>query len=317
MKRILFVLLVVAPGYFCSAQEISLFSQKLTNSLIYNPAMAGQGRGSVMYSFRQMYTGISGSPKAHLLSFQLPLTDPERAKLFPPFDHSRREASGFGIGGNVYQDQVAFLRNFHSTIDFAYHLPLKNSHTLSMGVSGEYHSTGAYRPLNFTGSPDGDLDGLQDGVRKFDFSFGMHYESKFVKFGVSANRLATTWLSRDARTSFYSAYAQGRIPMRGNHDLLEPCVALRKFSEAEHILDVGIFYTHSSKMLFGISVRNGKSINGILGFTVSRGFKLGYSRETIFRSFGGAMKGGHEVTLQYSFKTRQERLRSGPGRTWL
>src|ERR1041385_4757795 len=87
------------------AQDIPLFSQKLTNSLIYNPAIAGSTFGSTTYTFRKNYANVKGAPQDNLLSLHTPLLNYR-----------------LGVGGTVYQEQVNFIRSTFSSLAFAYHI---------------------------------------------------------------------------------------------------------------------------------------------------------------------------------------------------
>src|SRR5436190_20606138 len=179
MKKLLHYLFFVGGIFFyelSSAQDIPLFSQKLTNSFVFNPALAGHTFGSLTYSYKQNYGGVKGSPQNHFLSMHTPIANYR-----------------FGVGANIYQEDVTFLRNTYASAAFAYHLALNKLSTLSFGVSGEYNSIGTNRDPNFTGTvSDPEYDKLKQGkISDYDFSFGVHYQNRFLKVGFAANRLAT------------------------------------------------------------------------------------------------------------------------------
>ena len=129
MKRLLLKTVVISCviilGQQARGQDIPLFSQKLTNSFIFNPALAGNTFGSITYSYKQNYARVNGSPKNNFLSFHTPIANHR-----------------FGIGANVFQEDVNFLRNTYASAAFAYHLRFDKFSTFSMGVSGEYNSLG-------------------------------------------------------------------------------------------------------------------------------------------------------------------------------
>ena len=90
---------------FVRAQDIPLYSQKLTNSFIYNPALAGHTFGSITFSHRKNFTGVNGSPTNNFFSFHTPI---KNHKL--------------GVGGNLYTEQVGINNNIYASGAFAYHL---------------------------------------------------------------------------------------------------------------------------------------------------------------------------------------------------
>ena len=56
MKRLIYLLLLLSSS-LSYGQDIPLYTQKLTNSVIYNPAIAGHTFGSLTYSFTSMVLG--------------------------------------------------------------------------------------------------------------------------------------------------------------------------------------------------------------------------------------------------------------------
>jgi type IX secretion system PorP/SprF family membrane protein len=280
------------------AQDIPLFSQKLTNSFIYNPALAGHTFGSLTYSFRQNYAGVEGAPTNHLLS------------LHAPFSNYR-----FGSGFNVYQESVNFLTTTFVTGAFAYHLRFNKFSVLSFGISGEFNSIRGNGRLNFDQvQTDPVLNQLQNGINKPDFSFGAHYQHRFFKVGIAANRLVTAWidpLNERELSNYYSGYAQGFIPFRDGLDVLEPYIAFRKFSETTDTYDVGVYYTFNNKITFGGATRRGNVVNMSLAYRLSKYLLVGYTRENIMGGVGGFVGSSNEFTLRFDFNDQsyQQRFR--------
>lgn len=298
MKRILRLVLVICLATVQGmAQDIPLFSQKLTNSFIYNPALAGHTFGSITYAYRQNYANVPGAPKNHFLSMHTPFANHK-----------------MGMGFNVFQEDVNFIRNTYASIAGAYHLHFNRYNILSVGVSGEYNLTRLNGSSNTISEPDPVLNQLQSGDPTYDFSFGVNYQTRHFKAGFAVNRLATSWLKKESTnlTNYFSGYAQGLIPMRGGDDLLEPYVAFRKFSETNDTYDVGLFYTVDAKITGGIAMRKGNVINGTLGVKFFKHVMVGYSREIIASSLGGYVGAANEITLRLDFndETYKERFRA-------
>ena len=299
MKRTLPILLFICFGCLSVVgQDIPLFSQKLTNSFIYNPAMAGHTFGSATYSFRQNYSNVPGAPRSHLLS------------AHTPFANYR-----MGAGINVFQEEVNFIRNTYVSIAGAYHLRFDRFNILSMGVSGEYNLQRLSGTSNTTAiSPDPVYYQLQNGDPTYDFSFGVNYQSRHWKAGFALNRMATSWLKKETSnlTNYYSAYVQGLIPVRNGEDLLEPYVALRNFSETNDTYDIGVFYTYDAKIMAGVAIRKGNVYNVSLGYKFLKRFMVGYAREMIGSSIGGYVGSANEITLRFDFndETYQDRFKT-------
>ena len=299
MRRcsILLPLLLLLTGR-ATAQDIPLYSQKLTNFFIFNPAIAGHTFGSFTYSYRQNYANVQGTPQNHFLSAHTPF-----------FGHR------MGTGINLYQEDVNFIRNTYATVATAYHLHFNRFNILSMGVSGEYNVTRLSGTSNTVGfEPDPVLTQLQNGDPTYDFSFGAHYQNRYFKAGFAMNRLATAWLKKEnaSLANYYSGYAQGLIPLRGGLDILEPYVSVRQFSQTNRLVDMGLFYTYNNQITAGASLRSGKVLSGSVGYKVNKRFLIGYSRETIIGAYGGFLGAANEVTLRYDFndESYQQRFRA-------
>lgn len=279
-------------------QDIPLFSQKLTNSFIYNPSFAGLGFGSLTFSRRANYSSVKGAPVNNFLS------------LHAPFANHR-----FGIGANVFQEDVNILKNTYASMAFAYHLSFNKFSKLSFGISGEHNSlrvNGA--DLNFQAiNQDIILDNLRNGNNNtMDFSFGSSYINQYVKLGVAFNRLGTAWLKPDSTkllSQYYSGFAQGTIRLRGDQDMLEPYVAFRKFSESNNTWDAGVFYTFNNKIVVGAAARKGGVFNFTTAYHLSKYVMVGYSHERLTKGLGGFVGGSNEITVRFDFNNQQAKVK--------
>ncbi|MTI39094.1 PorP/SprF family type IX secretion system membrane protein [Fulvivirga lutimaris] len=294
IKRLLIVstifLLVMASA---TAQDIPLFSQKLTNSFIYNPAMAGHTFGSLTFANRKNFNNVTGAAKNNFLSFHTPF-----------YDHR------FGLGANIFKEKVNFVDNTYISGAFAYHINFGSYSVLSMGLSAEYNSLGFD-----IGSVIGDRNDplLGQKTNNLDFSFGINYQHRYFKVGAAANRLATSLqISNNASvlSEFYSGYAAGLIPLRGGQDILEPTFTYRKFSEDNDIWDAGLYYTYNNLLTVGGSMRKGDIINIAAGLKIARKVFVGYSYELVNNNLGSDVGTSSEIAIRFDFndKTYQERF---------
>lgn len=299
MRRTLLFFALVFVTLPVQSQDIPLFSQKLTNSFVFNPALAGHTFGSLTYSFKQNYSGVKDAPENHFLSLHTPIANHR-----------------FGIGANVYQEDVTFLRNMYASAAFAYHVSLSKLTTLSFGVAGEYNNLSTNGTPNFINDvEDPEYAAIVNGIRDYDFSFGMHFQNRFVKIGAAANRLSTTWIKEETRailSNYYSAFAQGLIPLRADQDLLEPYVAYRKLSETNNTFDVGLYYTYNNRITLGGAMRSGNVVSGTIAFRLSKYLLIGYSREMITGNIGGFVGAANEFSLRFDFNENnyKERFRA-------
>ena len=278
---------------FSFGQDIPLFSQKLTNSFIYNPALAGHTYGSATFAHRKNFTNVTNSATSNFFSVHTPIAGHK-----------------MGIGGNLFIEKVNVFQNLYGSGAFAYHLPLGGYNTLSMGVSAEYNSL-TYDPADVIGDASDVL--LQSQKESsLDFSFGVNYQHKFFKAGAAVNRLATNLeITNKAGilSEFYSGYVAGMLPLRGDEDLLEPTFTFRKFSDVSNVWDMGLYYTYDAKILVGASYRKGDILSLTGGFHINKKLLLGYSYELVNNNIGSDLGATSEITIRFDFN---ERNYSGP-----
>lgn len=283
-----------------------MFSQKLTNSFIYNPAIAGQNFGSVTLAHRSSYLGVPDAPKNFFLSAHLPF-----------YNHR------FGSGINLYQENVNFINNLYLNGAFAYHLAFNDYSILSMGLSAEFNSIKHQINSEFKGDiSDGKL---QEPFSEADFSFGLSFQHRYFKIGGAVNRLATTFELSDGTNGllndYYTVYAAGLIPARGGLDIIEPTIFIRKFTVSENF-NVGLYYTYNNLLLLGGAFRKGLGVDyqsfteekpnisnpGVFSLTtgihLNEKFLVGYSYEMIGNELSSALGSTHEVTFRYDFNKR-------------
>ncbi|MBL7864667.1 MAG: PorP/SprF family type IX secretion system membrane protein [Cyclobacteriaceae bacterium] len=294
MRKLLLLLLAFAsPALVVEGQDIPLFSQKLTNAFIYNPAMAGHSFGSATASYRSNYANVAGAPENKFISIQSPFLD-----------------GRFGAGASLFQEDVNVMRNSYVSAAFAYHLPLGRFNRLSMGLGAEYNSLQLNPNMlsTLTDASDEVIQRYSSTTGKPDFSFGLMFENQFVLAGVSANRLSTAWFQDEnlrSLSNYYTVFVQGKLPLRGGQDVLEPYFAFRKFSETNKTIDLGLFYTFNSKIIVGGAMRNGSVLNATAGFYVTKNLLLGYSREMILGDMNGFVGSSSEFTLRLDFNKKE------------
>jgi type IX secretion system PorP/SprF family membrane protein len=293
MKTLITIICAVS-GFAGTAQDIPLISQKLTNSFIYNPALAGQTTGSASYTYRRNYAGVQGAPENHFLGFHT------------PFSEYR-----YGMGINLMHEKVNALQNILATAAFAYHIR-NRTEGFSAGISAEYGTSviSAQSNVNPT-TTDPVLANYLNRAGNFDFSFGMHYQSRYFRTGLALNKLASSWIEKRGSLygNYFSTFIQGIIPVRRNKDSFEPYLSVRRFSPLYVSWDVGVFYNYAEKIMAGAAIRKGNAMSGSLGFYVSERLLLAYSHEVNTSSFGSQLGSTDEFSLRLDFSSYAERKR--------
>ncbi|TRX61177.1 type IX secretion system membrane protein PorP/SprF [Fulvivirga sp. M361] len=287
---LLFLCLACLPS---QAQDIPLFSQKLTNSFIYNPAVAGHTHGSLTLGHRKTFNDFA---RNNYFSFHTPFGDHK-----------------YGVGVNLFTERINFIENIYASGAFAYHLNFGRNSALSLGVSAELNRI-QFDPgeINFEGGDQDPFFTNFSAENDIDFSFGLHYQHQYFKVGLAANRLATSFIKEEGSTvlsDFYSATVSGLIPFRGGQDILEPTFNFRKLSNASEIWDVGVYYTYSNMLLGGAAWREGDILSLTAGIKIAKRILIGYSHEIPNGDFD--LGATNEITLRLDFsdKTYQDRFK--------
>jgi type IX secretion system PorP/SprF family membrane protein len=288
LKKIaVLVVVLVAYSLTVRGQDVPLFTQKLANSFLYNPSVAGNTYGSLTFSHRKLWSGVQDSPNTNLLSFHT------------PFSKHR-----MGVGVNFYSDNIGLLQNMYASSAFAYHIKIDDEKMFSLGVSGEYGSL-RVNPLKADVVDMNDPWLLQVSTQNnIDFSFGMSYKSRFVTLGLSANKIGSMLNIGDTLfqfPSFYSGFVNFTLPAGEKH-LFEPMINVRSFLYSKAQIDGGLYYTFNNMMLLGASYRSGGALSGTLGIKVAKRLLIGYSYDVYTTDIRKAVGASNEITIRIDFK---------------
>lgn len=289
MKRLLPVIVLILFHQVVRSQDVPVYSQKLTNSFLYNPSVAGNTLGSATLSYRQQWAAVEGSPRTLFFS------------IHTPFAKHR-----FGTGFNVYQEKSGVNENLFASGAFAYHLRFTDDNMISMGVSVEYVNTKInYSAVDVIDTNDDLLNGNQPNANSLDFSFGLSYSSKYLKLGASANRLGSLVGLSDSTSQFsqfYSAFLNLTLPVAGERDVIEPIVYFRKFANGTNQIDGGLYYTYNDIVTLGGSYRTGGAIGLTAALRIKKNLLIGYGREVLSGDFSKSIGASNEFTLRLDFR---------------
>jgi type IX secretion system PorP/SprF family membrane protein len=294
--RHLLTFLFLAAGLVVRAQDIPLFTQKLSNAFLYNPSVAGNTLGSVTLSRRQYWTGVQGSPNATLLSAHLPIN-----------------GYRFGTGLAIYQDNVGVSQTLSASGAFAYHLILPSRQSFSLGVAAEYYNhrvVPSRVDVPAAGWSDPVLLSKYAGVNGVDFSGGISYYSRYFRAGASINRISG-WLGSENKNPFqpfFTATAQGILPLADKRHVLEPMLTYRSLNPVSSLLEGGLYYTFDKKFTIGASYRTGKVVSVATSFQVYKNLTIGYSNELFTSQLNAGLGTSHEVAVRYDFNDRTDLL---------
>jgi type IX secretion system PorP/SprF family membrane protein len=316
IKKILLFLSLQFVVFMTLAQDVPLFTQKLSNSFLYNPSFAGQGFGSVTLAHQSKLAEVRGAGATNFLSVHTPVV---RHK--------------FGVGANIFSEELGVLNNLFASAAFAYHLNFGDYKSLSFGVSADYSNI-QLNPENIIGY-DGNLGELMSGIggdivlvdlnqnqdSNLDFSFGLNFQTKHIRLGASLNRLATTFKGNenlddgsgtptdpgtdlDLLTNYYTGYVHGMIPIVNGRDQLEPVLTIRQLSTVvDPQYDIGLYYTWNERIILGGAYQTGAGTyyNLTAGYRFKNRVLLGYTYQSASLGELGSLGSRNEFTLRFDF----------------
>jgi len=267
------------------AQDISMFTQKISSGFLFNPSGAGAGATQLLLSYRNMYSGADGAPNTNYMSFHTPLQEGK-----------------FGIGFNLIHDKSALLTSTFFSTAFAYHIKLDDETSISMGIAGELSTLRlSDELLNQNNGRDVVLNQFKSGVVTPDLSAGATLRTRFFHARMAVNHLSTSWNETGAVnqfTRYFTASLVGLIPMADGVSRIEPYLNYRNYFRLDQILDVGLYYNYNRTVLLGFGSRNFKTASISIGTMPLNGIFIGYSREQVFGSIGRYLGSTNEVILR-------------------
>jgi type IX secretion system PorP/SprF family membrane protein len=282
------VILLMAVFCFCVptwGQDISMFTQKISNGFLFNPSAAGAGHTQLLLSYRNNYSGADGAPNNNYLSFNSSLQDGK-----------------FGIGFNLIHDKSTLLTSTFFSTAFAYHIKFNDEASLSMGIAGELSTLRlSDELLNQNNGRDVIINQFKAGGVTPDISAGVTFRTRFFNARAAINHLSTSWNEAGAVnqfTRYFTASLVGLIPMADGVSRFEPYLNYRNYFRLDQIVDLGLYYNHNRAVIFGLGARNFKMASVSIGTMPLNGIFIGYSREQAFGSIGRYLGSTNEVIVR-------------------
>lgn len=295
MKKNFLIILLLFVITIGKAQQLQTSSLYDLQGMIHNPAMAGMNmKGMLGASYRDQWTGISGSPKT--------------ATLFGSFALPEQK---IGLGGYIYNDKTGPTSRTGVAFSFAKHIPLKNDATFSLGIEarGLQYSIDVDK-LQQTLGNDPVLAG-GDNKFKFDAGFGIAYSGKKLQVGASVSQLIQSKLG--FYTGNLSSGEEGRLYrhyyLHGGYKFkidaattIIPNFLLIYLPNASEEFQLGARVEHNEVFWWGIAHRINQSFILSAGVNINKKFTVGYAFDIYNTPYSISEKGSnaHEVLLRYN-----------------
>lgn len=299
MKTIATSLFLLLNGVIL-AQTSPILNQKLTDYFVYDPSRTGYSGGSLVFTHQQLSSGLNNAPVTDFLGA-----------------HTRLFFDRVGIGGSVYYQQAGITKNYRITLNGAYHLKLNDQFQLSFGLSPEFTRGELDFESIFVIDSDDQVINEFGNKSSFDISSGMSLHHTLFDLGIVANRLMSITQGSDSERLFsgmYSAYLQGKIPVRSELDLFEPMAFFNVFQDGTSQIDVGGFYQYEDILYAGLMYRTPSIAAFSLGYLIKSRLIIGYTFQTPLGN-SEAIGNSHEVTIRFNFNKQYFDLIKGQRNT--
>lgn len=299
-KNILGVMLIIGFVQQSMSQQIPLYSQYYLNPFVYNPARTGdRGNLHANLTYRTQWVDIKGAPETYAATL----------------DGSIKEQKA-GFGGFVYADNISFFRRFGGYFSYAYHIRIKEEHTISLGLAAGVMQTTIDQNKAYTDQPnDPVLATLNRGVG-FDASAGINYRYKGLNVGFSIPQLFQTKLSylnnKDIPLNYqlsrhYLIHTSYNINIKEGQFFIEPLAFFRISGGRQFQVDVGAKFQYKNLAWIGLMYRSGYAFTPGAGFNVHDRITLGYAYDFAVNDLRTRAGGTHEAFIGIKFGRSEDK----------
>lgn len=328
MKKLFYILFLLALIHEADAQQLPLYSQYAYNKFLINPAHAGSdGFTSFNITAREQWIGYSGAPRTYSFSWQTRFRKRGyrlRGNIFNDnLIYVPKTEGKVGLGAYVFSDHNGLVQRTGFQTTYSYHVWVRDYTQLSfgLGISG-YHYIINADEYSFEDPDEAWLnDNLRRGIFVPDVDFGIYLQDPYFNIGLSAQQM----LASVARLGEY-AYKEFRMDRHfylfGSYTFtprikndLEPSVLLKMSEQVRPQADIGLTYVYDQAFWLGLTYRTGGAIvaNTRFRFFPTRvGYTsvyVGYAFDFTLNKIQRVTYGTHEVTIAIKLGDSAKRFR--------
>lgn len=287
------------------AQQIPLYSNYFFTPFMYNPARSGtEGYTELSVLHRRQWSGIQGAPETSALAINGSLNEEK-----------------VGWSGYAFNDQTDIIRRIGVYGNYAYHIRMSESATLSLGLGAGYLANNI--DLSAIRAQDqGDVYTVINGDRgTFDLNFGFNLKIANFQLGASVPQLIGQPIkylgdvpSDDVTYTLLRHYvinAQYDFKFSGDKNILSPMVMVRAADDNVPIqIDAGLMYNMTKYGYVGAMFRSEYAVTANIGLNLTEQLTVGYAYDFSLNDYGPDLGTSHEFMLTYRFGSnkRNERL---------
>ncbi len=296
MKNI-YALCFVVAACACAARAQSdvQFTHFMVNRMLYNPAFAGSKNvldAAAIYR-SQWWSGLDGAPRTFSIMAHAPLPRSPR----------------HGLGISLVADKIGLHQATLGALYYAYRIDLKpdGSQALRLGANLRFDSWRAdwarTRPFDLV---DDQLAGAAERAFRPNLGLGIYFTAHKFYAGVSAPLLWANPLYEE-RTYFGAGVLSYYFVLGTEVPLSEavafhPNVMVSYNPHAPFELDLNANFLIREVLWLGASYRHGDSIDGLVGYEIGNGMRIGLSLDLTTSDLKQVTTGSFEFMLGYTFE---------------
>ena len=299
MKKLLLIASLLIAAIQLQAQQFPLFSNYVTNSFAFNPAMIGASNVvDVRFLYRTQWTSLANAPKTLVAGV-----------------NSRVGKSPLSLGGYFYNDTAGELLRKGGTAMMSYTQNLSDETSLSLGVAGGYYNLSLSESYVANQNTDPTLSTATSGIGLPDFNVGLLLKHKGAYAGFSIPQVFerklefSDVLNKSVLHRNYYGMLGYQIDV-GDKFAIEPS-ALLKYTKGSNLqYDISLRGFFNKSLWIGGGYRSEDAAVVMAGIE-SKMFALTYAYDVTTSQLSNVSSGSHEITLGLRVPRVKDRDKDG------
>lgn len=303
--------------FYADGQQLPQYSQYINNHYLVNTASAGwDGKMDVLAGGRMQWSGFDNAPKTSFLAFSGASRRTTKSNYNPSIRISRNleqkpislsPALKHGYGGLVTIDQFGSFRKLFFGGTYAVHLPISKTYRISVGtkIGLSNYAFIADRAIPLNPESDNTYQSyISSGVNRSQLSIGagIYLYSEKLFFGIATDDLSKDFVAfgngvLNFDTKMHASILAGYKFKMGEHVTFTPAILAKVMKPAPVSFEPTVRFEYKEFVWIGASYRHTDALIGMLGCTLNKQFKIGYSFDYSLSTLRSVNNGSHEVVI--------------------
>jgi len=278
---------------FIFGQQQEHLTQYQFNQFAFNPALAGSKPCvDIRSGYRFQWVGIEGAPENGFVNAHAPLR----------FGNKRRSAyrPSHGIGGHLKRDALGPFSTIETHVAYAFHVPIKKSIKLSLGLSFGLKQMAFDKSKFTTVDQDNAVPNSVSFIVFPDMIFGAWLTTKNEYFGFSIHNLIGNKLDElgaTAKNQSHFYFTAGKKMKLEKGWTIIPSIMMAKTKNTPLDFHLSALFDLNNKIAFGMGLRRTDAITAQVRVKFMDFISIGYSSDFIISKLQKNMYQSHEITM--------------------